>query len=473
VKSKLLILMIVLSLMICVMIPPKKTYALGPAVIPVVAGVSSVSVAELILLLVAVYGTEVLHIGGTMTEAQQEEASAWAVNLVENANSTIMNSWNNNASWILPNSTDINQIYIPVDVKSYIENSLNGGLLTSSGIDSGISTKTITGVSSAPTVTISGITKKIIYQYDEWQGFKTLADPHTVQNDFYITKYVYNINSIWTSGASSTMDYFQDIAGLVSGVMTAGASMQISPQLQRNDLVRTELTTPIQQITDIFSLQAYTNEQIKDAWNSCCSHPNVVKYKNIKFFGLTTSTGGNVINSKYSIPLSIALPSPTLDGTDLTIPTTGVTSNIPWIDTPTGVRPIDTTTGAISGVGIGTNTFPLTVAQDIAGIRTGVETLTKTTTESSENTVDKFKLMVSTKFPFSLPWDLMAALAVLTADPITPDIALDTNVGQMPIKFDISFSFLDPYINFFRQFEIIAFCLFLILTTRKLMGGAS
>jgi hypothetical protein len=90
-----------------------------------------------------------------------------------------------------------------------------------------------------------------------------------------------------------------------------------------------------------------------------------------------------------------------------------------------------------------------------------------------ENWSKKMKGLVTTKFPFSLPWDLYRLLALLNADPVRPDIHVDQSFRGMPFKFDVTFEWLDPYMPFFRGFIIISFCVMLVHATRRLMGGST
>lgn len=86
---------------------------------------------------------------------------------------------------------------------------------------------------------------------------------------------------------------------------------------------------------------------------------------------------------------------------------------------------------------------------------------------------NKMKGLVTTKFPFSLPWDLYRLLALLNADPVRPDVHINQNFRNMPIKMDVTFEWLDPYMPYFRGFLIIAFCVYLVNATRRLMGGST
>lgn len=79
----------------------------------------------------------------------------------------------------------------------------------------------------------------------------------------------------------------------------------------------------------------------------------------------------------------------------------------------------------------------------------------------------------TTKFPFSLPFDFFNMLSLIEADPIAPNIDIDTTApGGLPFKIQHDMSYLDPYIGFFRAFILISFSVFLIMATRNLLGGA-
>lgn len=89
---------------------------------------------------------------------------------------------------------------------------------------------------------------------------------------------------------------------------------------------------------------------------------------------------------------------------------------------------------------------------------------------------NKFKGLVTTKFPFSLPWDLYAIMSFLNAQPAAPYVKVDKKlqVGavQMPFYFEYDFKWLDSYMLFFRTFLVIGYCFYLINATRRLLGGA-
>lgn len=79
--------------------------------------------------------------------------------------------------------------------------------------------------------------------------------------------------------------------------------------------------------------------------------------------------------------------------------------------------------------------------------------------------------IITTKFPFSLPWDIYHLLSLLNYQPCAPVIEVNEDFMGMNFQFEIDFSFLDPYVPFFRWFIVIGYAVFLILSVRKLMGG--
>ncbi|MCP1187566.1 hypothetical protein [Paenibacillus sp. 1781tsa1] len=80
--------------------------------------------------------------------------------------------------------------------------------------------------------------------------------------------------------------------------------------------------------------------------------------------------------------------------------------------------------------------------------------------------------VVTTRFPFSLPWDVFAVLSILNAPAKTPHFKVDEKYMGMSFKFDYKMDYLDPYMPWFRGIVIAAFALWLIMSTRNLLGGA-
>lgn len=93
------------------------------------------------------------------------------------------------------------------------------------------------------------------------------------------------------------------------------------------------------------------------------------------------------------------------------------------------------------------------------------------------NRCDRDEVNITEKFPFSLPFDLYYILSAVYAEPKTPvitlDETLDNSIGGfgIPIQFEHDMSYLDPYMKFFRILIQLGFAFFLIMTTRKLLGG--
>lgn len=164
---------------------------------------------------------------------------------------------------------------------------------------------------------------------------------------------------------------------------------------------------------------------------------------------------------------------------DWTYPKAKVVTDVAT-DTKKAVIPVGgVLTDVVTGAKVGTADVPL-VDVPVTGVQeiTGSVSITDTGTLAEPTSqVNKFKGMVTTKFPFSLPWDLLALFGAIVATPQVPEINVDKpfTLGgySMPFKFNISFAFLDPWMPFFRGFQIIAFCYFLIMATRKLLGGGA
>lgn len=81
--------------------------------------------------------------------------------------------------------------------------------------------------------------------------------------------------------------------------------------------------------------------------------------------------------------------------------------------------------------------------------------------------------LVTTRFPFSLPWDVYHLVSLIAVPAERPNINLNQKVAGMDFKMNYDFAFMESYIGYFRTFVVIAFVLGLILATRRLLGGAS
>lgn len=84
----------------------------------------------------------------------------------------------------------------------------------------------------------------------------------------------------------------------------------------------------------------------------------------------------------------------------------------------------------------------------------------------------KWGALITTKFPFSLPFDLYYVLSFLSAEPRAPNFTIDESLNGLPFYFEVDMVFLDPYMGWFRTFIVLGFMFMLIMITRKLLGGA-
>lgn len=162
----------------------------------------------------------------------------------------------------------------------------------------------------------------------------------------------------------------------------------------------------------------------------------------------------------------LALPDGTIYEGDYTwsIPSTGVTT-VEGVDIPTTT----TNTGDIVNIKTGEVVIPAETEVP-PGTVPGEISKDKMADDSK-----KWGALVTTKFPFSLPWDFYFILSFLAAESKTPiwDIKFDYDrYYDKPISFQINLSFLDPYMPFFRTFIVLGFAYALILNTQRLLGGA-
>lgn len=159
-------------------------------------------------------------------------------------------------------------------------------------------------------------------------------------------------------------------------------------------------------------------------------------------------------------PSNVALPAltfevdPPIAGVD---PVTGRVT--PWSpgDAIITVRPINPAIPTVTGI-------PITIHPG-APVNPGPR----------DDWPDRLGQAVTTRFPFSLPWDLYGLLSVLSAPPLKPVIDVDVPLmgkANQRFKFSHDFGYLDPYMPFFRAFAVIGFTIFLALQTRNLLGGS-
>lgn len=91
--------------------------------------------------------------------------------------------------------------------------------------------------------------------------------------------------------------------------------------------------------------------------------------------------------------------------------------------------------------------------------------------EQLEDESKKLGSLVTSRFPFSLPWDFLALVKLLYAEPMAPKWEVK-GTDDIPLNFTIDLKFLDPYIGWFRGFVMIGFVVSVIFMHGRFMGGS-
>lgn len=81
---------------------------------------------------------------------------------------------------------------------------------------------------------------------------------------------------------------------------------------------------------------------------------------------------------------------------------------------------------------------------------------------------------VEDKFPFCIPFDLFHAIDTLTAEKEKPEftITFPSVAGSKPTSFIFNFDDYELVIEIFRYFVLLAFCIGLVINTKKILGGS-
>jgi len=105
---------------------------------------------------------------------------------------------------------------------------------------------------------------------------------------------------------------------------------------------------------------------------------------------------------------------------------------------------------------------------------TDTGTGTETKPNQDDNTFKKFKGLITTKFPFSLPWDLLEFFKLMSFAPkeFRFEHTFEISGYKIPINFQMPKVFND-FLPFFHWFLKATFIWYLINSTRKILGGAS
>lgn len=81
---------------------------------------------------------------------------------------------------------------------------------------------------------------------------------------------------------------------------------------------------------------------------------------------------------------------------------------------------------------------------------------------------------VEDKFPFCIPFDLFHAIDTLTAEKEKPEftITFPSIATSEPVSFTFNFDDYELVIEIFRYFVLLAFCIGLVINTKKILGGS-
>lgn len=99
------------------------------------------------------------------------------------------------------------------------------------------------------------------------------------------------------------------------------------------------------------------------------------------------------------------------------------------------------------------------------------ETDTEIETETTGTEIDDYKRDLRMVFPFCLPFDFIALLQALDAEPQTPRFEIPFVVPALDLEMtvDLNLSFLDDVMEGLRTIELVGFIVFLIFATGKLI----
>ncbi|MBC3901696.1 hypothetical protein GH811_19080 [Acetobacterium malicum] len=130
-------------------------------------------------------------------------------------------------------------------------------------------------------------------------------------------------------------------------------------------------------------------------------------------------------------------------------------------------------TGVIDGIGDIAGTLTGGITSSLTDIQTSISSLLDPPTETLD--LDKLKNLNSvlfTKFPFSIPFDFIAIVTAINADPVAPVLTIPFNMqdfGGSNSNIEIDLSIYDNFANKARQIGFIGFVIFMLFNTRKLI----
>lgn len=109
----------------------------------------------------------------------------------------------------------------------------------------------------------------------------------------------------------------------------------------------------------------------------------------------------------------------------------------------------------------------ITMTKSIADTMAGTVAEPSTTTWSKENWT--VPAIIITKFPFCLPWDVMAMFQSFIADPVAPVWTIDLSEAYPDLIFNIDMQPFEPLAKILRFFVYATFLLALAMNTKRII----
>lgn len=387
---------------------------------PIIIGGVAVDVAAFITALMTLGAAYTLETTGLLDQPDSQAMKDWAWNLWDGTTDAMREQWANATALIRPNSDNRYAINIPESIRNYLNDylpktELNANIPKTLEWEPGL---ILYPIDDAPTFLDRGNNIRYIMSY------------HAGNFDYYIKSF----------HLTKVLDYYHFSAQytrLINGDYDYAST---------NIAVMTFATEPPK-----------INEAIAKYFDYLNDNPTIyiTAYHGVK---VNVENYLPTYDAPYSIPSTVAIPAPWINEGDWTLPRVGVEEQIQ-------------TDGKVRRVPLVGNPAITTTAEaaDVTDL-TGAMPASVSNFDDVPSEMPKL-YAVTTKFPFSLPWDVYRIVALFAADPITPIINVDEKYRNMPIKFSADLSRLDPYMPFFRFLLAVGFAVMLIFRTPTLLGG--
>lgn len=129
----------------------------------------------------------------------------------------------------------------------------------------------------------------------------------------------------------------------------------------------------------------------------------------------------------------------------------------------------------VEGDGVGEIPTEGTISRILDKVTAIAETLTTGLVgDIGSITIPQINISLSDKFPFSLPWDVARIFGLLNSSPKSPvfQTVLGGPFKDTKLRIDVSEVFNEQLMEKIRFFELLTFCVGLVIITPRLMGGA-